>query len=47
MWSRSDPILWTGIGMNTATAPATVMRTRTESEALKAAFLAPPKEIRL
>lgn len=38
---RSDTILWTGIGMNTATTPALVLRTRTEPEALEAAFLAP------
>ncbi len=35
MWLRSDTILWTGIGMNTATTPALVLRTRTEPEALE------------
>lgn len=33
--------LWTDIGMNTATTPALVLRTRTEPEALEAAFRAP------
>ena len=48
MWLRSDTILWTGIGMNTATTPALVLRTRTEPEALEAAFLAPvPNEVKL
>jgi len=48
MWLRSDSILWRGIGMNTATTPALALRTRTEPEALEAAFLAPvPKEVTL
>lgn len=45
---RSDTILWTRIGMNRATTPALVLPTRTEPEALEAAFLAPvPKEVKL
>lgn len=45
---RAGTILWTGIGMNTATTPALVLRTRTEPEALAAAFLASvPKEVKL
>ncbi len=40
MWLRSDSILWSGIGMNTATTPALVLRTRTALEALEAAPLA-------
>lgn len=45
---RSETILWTGIGMNTATTPALVLRTGTEPEALEAALIAPvPKEVKL
>ena len=48
MWLRADTILGTGIGMNTVTTPALVLRTRTEPEALEAAFLAPvPKKVKL
>ena len=48
MWFRSETILWTGVGMNTATTPALVLRTRTEPEALEAALFAPvPKEVKL